>query len=142
MDMLNLLNSAKTRWEPSDDSARGSAGPFACLDCLCPKNKPMVHLGWYNVYLALQPLYEEFKRLAKNPAVREISFCGHSSGGVLASMCMTQFCEEAQHEMANFVSHGTEVKLLTIGQPRLGDDVFQQHFFDVSNPFREAGLLR
>ena len=59
VDVLKNMESLKTCWEPSEDSARGSAGLCACFDsCFRKKTKPMVHSGWYRAYMALLPLYQ------------------------------------------------------------------------------------
>ncbi|GMI39395.1 hypothetical protein TrCOL_g4492 [Triparma columacea] len=39
----------------------------------------MVHLGWYQCLLALRPVFDELKKLSRNPDVHEINFCGHKT---------------------------------------------------------------
>ncbi|GMI11870.1 hypothetical protein TrLO_g13295 [Triparma laevis f. longispina] len=141
VDWISNFTTMMTRWEPSEDAQRGGAGIFACLDCLCPKGKPMVHLGWYKAFLAVKELLDEFRELAKTPR-HEICFVGHSQGGVLAAMAMTYFLEEETINIPTWIRNNTSVKLFSIGQPKAGDDHFQRYFYDTSNKMRKAGLLR
>ncbi len=140
-DFLINFTTTKTRWEPSEDDAKGHAGFLACLDCLRTKNKPMVHLGWYNVYLAFNKFTEKFRRMALDPKVRCIQFAGHSQGGALAVMALVDFLECTKHHQKSFIKNKIQIKLFTIGQPRVGDDAFVQHVFRECTPLANEGLL-
>ena len=102
---------------------------------------PMVHLGWYNSFLALRPLLKQFRDLARDKSVTDATFCGHSQGGAVAVFCFLHFLESCEDELDKFVAQKKTVKLVTIGQPRVGDEAFVNRIQKVSKPLLRAGLL-
>jgi len=86
-----------TRWEPKVDGE--SAGWCACLDACMPGSgdKPMVHLGFYTIFLKLKKLVEEtLVNICRGGEVEEICFCGHSLGGAVATLYVGRASETSE----------------------------------------------
>ena len=100
-DWFINASSMKTFWEPESDFKRGNAGTCACLDSLLcnPKHLPMVHLGWYNAFLSMKSICQEFQKEAVKPTVKEVLFCGHSQGGAMAILALMNFLENNTDNM-------------------------------------------
>ncbi|GMI56630.1 hypothetical protein ScalyP_jg7516 [Parmales sp. scaly parma] len=112
----------QTRWEPKVDG--DSAGCCSCLDCLLPTNgKPMVHLGFYKIFLKLRKYVETtLVDLCKAGDVEEVIFAGHSLGGAVATLCFSHFIQIPFGLTLSV--RKIKATLGTVGSPRVGDDVF------------------
>mmetsp|Transcript_16633 Transcript_16633/g.25125 ORF Transcript_16633/g.25125 Transcript_16633/m.25125 type:complete len:472 (-) Transcript_16633:222-1637(-) len=98
-DWLTNLNSTSSEWEVEEDVAHGFSGYCSSMEGLCcngGEEKPRVHTGFYNNFLACVPLIQEHiaPLLAPDQPRRTLHVVGHSLGAGIATLAACYFLLE------------------------------------------------
>jgi triacylglycerol lipase len=80
-----------------------------------------IHAGVMRMFETIEPYLTE-QLISHPPSAKPkyITFCGHSLGGALATLCAAYY--------ANLSNKNAKVSCHTFGAPKIGDSVFYQWF--------------
>ena len=103
--------------------------------------EPLVHMGFYNAFLSIAHVVkDEIIPRVLDKKVEEINFVGHSLGGALANLLFAFFLQLVNVDL--LVKSEVKVSFFTIGQPRVGNNVFVKMLEDLGAPLKKAKLLK